>query len=89
MVTEVRLLQSRKAPIPILVTLSGIVIEVRPVCPENAPASIISTVFGIMVVLQPAISLFVDFSIIALQLSRESYMVFPAPTVIEVRPVQP
>ena len=46
------------------------------------------TVLGIAVFLQPAINLFVDVSIIALQLLRESYLLFSPSTLIEVRPLQ-
>ena len=44
---------------------------------------------GMTVDLQPHISVFVAVSIIALQLSRESYREFPEATLILVRPVQP
>ena len=44
---------------------------------------------GIIVFLQPCINLFVDVSIIALQLLRESYVVLLLSTVIDVRPSQP
>jgi hypothetical protein len=47
------------------------------------------TVDGITVLLQPAISVFEDVSMIALQLSRESYVVFPSSTIIEVRALHP
>ena len=46
------------------------------------------TVLGIMVFLQPAISVFDDVSIIALQLFRESYLLFPVATEIVVKPLQ-
>ena len=42
-----KLLQSENAPLPIAVTLSGMVILVRLVQPENAEASIEVTPFGI------------------------------------------
>ena len=44
------------------------------------------TLFGIVVFLQPAIKVFDAISIIALQLLRESYFVFPVSTFIDVRP---
>ena len=43
---------------------------------------------GITVFLQPVINVFVDVSIIALQLFRESYTVFPDSTTIDVKPLQ-
>ena len=43
------------------------------------------TEFGITVLMHPAISVFVIVSIIALQLSRESYFVFPDSTSIVAR----
>ena len=46
------------------------------------------TVLGITVFLQPVINVFVDVSIIALQLFRESYTVFPDSTTIDVKPLQ-
>ncbi len=47
------------------------------------------TLLGIVVVLQPAIRVFVADSIIALQLSLESYLGLPSSTIINVRPLQP
>ena len=46
------------------------------------------TLLGITVFIQPAINVLEDLSIIALQLLRESYFVFPLETVIEVKPLQ-
>ena len=46
------------------------------------------TELGITVFLHPTINVFVFVSIIALQLSRESYFVFPDSTSIVVRPEQ-
>ena len=46
------------------------------------------TELGIIVFLQPAISSFVEVSIIALQLSRESYFLLLFSTIIEVKPLQ-
>ena len=42
-----------------------------------------------IVFLHPAINMFETFSIIALQLSRESYLVFPDSTTILIRPQYP
>jgi len=44
--------------------------------------------FENVVFLQPAINVLVDVSIIALQLSLESYTAFPDYTKIEVKPLQ-
>ena len=44
---------------------------------------------GMVVVLQPAIRVLLVVSIIALQLSRESYFLLPASTLMLVKPVQP
>ena len=89
MVIEVRALQPRKASIPMLVTLFGMVTEVRPLQPSKALSPMLVTSLGMTVFLQPAINVFVEVSIIALQLSRESYFVFSESTAIEVRPLQP
>ena len=43
MVTEIKLLQSEKAPYPILVTLSGMVIEVKLFIPAHRCAGIYRT----------------------------------------------
>ena len=72
-----------------LVILLGIVIEVSPVCPANANDSILVMFSGIFVFLQPTINLLFFVSIIALQLSLESYLEFPSSTMIEVNPLQP
>ena len=47
------------------------------------------TLLGIMVFLHPIISVLLLVSMIALQLSRESYFVLPFSITIEVKPVQP
>ena len=78
-----------KAKAPILVTLLGIVMEVRPEQPEKALSPMLVTLFGIEVFLHPAINVLDDDSIMALQLLRESYLVFPSSTTMDVRPVQP
>ena len=46
------------------------------------------TLLGIKVFIHPTTNVFDDFSIIALQLLRESYFVFPLFTVMEVRLLQ-
>ena len=63
--------------------------EVRPLQQKKAELPILVTEFGIIVFLHPAMSSLLDFLIIALQLLRESYMVFPLSTIMEVRPVHP
>ena len=88
MVIEVRLMQPSKASFPMLVTPLGIVIEVRPLQPLKAATPMLVTLLGMIVFLQPAISVLDVVSIIALQLSRESYFVFLDSTLIEVKPVQ-
>lgn len=47
------------------------------------------TLLGITVFLQPAIRVLVIVSMIALQLSRESYTLFPSSTDMDVKPEQP
>ena len=69
-----------------LVTEFGMVTLVRPEQPKNAELSMLVTEFGITVFLHPTINVFVFVFIIALQLSRESYFVFPDSTSIVVRP---
>ena len=88
-VTVVSPLQLAKVAQPIVVTLSGIVIEVRSEQSTKAQSPILVTLFGITVFLHPKISVFVDVSIIALLLSRESYTVLPDSTMMEARPAQP
>ena len=56
------------------VTDFGIVMDVSSEHEEKAPSYIVVTVSGIIVLLQPAISALVFFSIIALQLFLESYV---------------
>ena len=46
------------------------------------------TLLGIVVFLHPAINVLDDDSIMALQLLRESYLVFPSSTTMDVRPEQ-
>ena len=85
MVTDVRPLQLWNAPFPMLVTPSGIVMEVSSLQPPNAQFPMLVTLLGIIVFLQPAIRALYAVLMIALQLSLESYTVFPSSTVIEVR----
>ena len=68
-----------------LVTLLGIVTEVKPEQPEKAYSPIFVTVFGMLVFLIPQINVFVDVSIIALQLFRLSNMGLLSATVIDMR----
>ena len=70
------------------VTLLGIVMDVKPEQPEKALPPMEVTLLGMTVVLQPEIKVFDAVSIIALQLSRESYLLFPLATVMEVKPEQ-
>ena len=88
MLTEVNPLQPEKTPGAIFVTELGIVTEVKPRQPEKADSPITVTEFGIIVFLHPAINVFVDFSIIALQLSRESYFELRLSTNICSKPSQ-
>ena len=89
MVSEVSLEQPKKASPPIEVTELGMVTEVSPEQPEKALSPIEATELGMVVFLQPTISVFMDDSIIALQLSRESNVPLYLSTVSEVSPEQP
>ena len=80
-----RLLHSEKAPLPMDVTISGILIEVKPTQSKKALSPIFVTVFGMTVFEHPLIKVFELVSIIALQLLRESYFELPLATVIEVK----
>jgi hypothetical protein len=62
--------------------------EVRPEQFEKAIYPILVTLLGIVVFLHPEISVLLAVSMMALQLSRESYFVFPDSTIIEVRAEQ-
>lgn len=88
MVTEVNPEQLEKAPLPIEVTELGMFIEVSPEQPEKASFPIVVTELGMVVFLQPTTNLFVDVCIIALQLSRESYVSLFLSTATEVSPEQ-
>ena len=82
---EASLVQNLKALPSMLVTLDGMSIEVRLERPWNASYPNFVTELGITVFLQPNLSVLDDVSIIALQLFRESYTVFPDATVMEDR----
>ena len=88
MVTLVRPEQPENARSPMLVTEFGMVTLVRLEQPENASLPMLVTEFGITVFLHPTINVLVFVSIIALQLSRESFFVFPYSTSIVFRPEQ-
>ncbi len=61
-----------KASSPMEMTELGMTRDVRAVHFENAELPIYLTVFGMMVLRQPIISVLVSFSMMPLQLSRES-----------------
>ena len=69
-----RLVHPEKANIPILLTLEGMLIDSSPLQLSKALSPILFAVVGMMVLLQPKMRTFVDFSIMALQLFRESYV---------------
>ena len=85
--TDVRPEHLQKALSPIDITLVGIVNEVRPEHLKKALPPMDVTLLGITVFMQPVISVLVAVFIKALQLSRESYTVFPLSTDMDVRPV--
>ena len=64
------------------------VIEARLLQRENAADPMLVTLSGIIVVEQPNTKVLLLVSIIALHPSRESYIVFPSVTMIEVRELQ-
>ena len=72
-----------------LVTLLGIVMEVRPEQQMKAEIKMIVTELGMVVDWHPAIRVLEAVSIMALQFSRESYIVLPLSTTMEVREEQP
>ena len=61
---------------------------VKPLQPEKAELPIEVTELGMVVFLQPASKVFVAVSIIALQLSLESYLELPLSTTIDFKPLQ-
>jgi hypothetical protein len=63
--------------------------EISSVQLENAKSLILVTELGMVVFLQPEIKVFVVVSMMALQLLRESYVVFPVSTLIDASPEQP
>ena len=71
-----------------LVTLFGILTLVKPLQSSKAEEPMLVTLLGIVVFLQPVINVLVKVAIIALQLSRESYTVFPDSTIIDSKPLQ-
>ena len=73
---------------PIDVAEFGIDKDVNPLHPQKEEAPINVTVAGILVLLQPTIRALVAETIIALQLSLESYLVFWGETIIEDKPEQ-
>ena len=88
MVIEVRPVQNEKACSPMLVTLEGMVIEVRPLQNEKAYEPMVVTVVGITVFLHPTTRVFDAVSTMALQLFRESYLLFPEATSMASRLLQ-
>ena len=88
MIIDVSDEQPSNAEPPMLVTESGMLIDVNRQ-PWNAWSPIFITELGIMVDLQPAIRVLEAVSIMALQFSRESYIVLPLSTNMEVREEQP
>ena len=69
-------------------TGSGIVIDVSPSQLEKASSPMLWMLWGIIVLWQPTINLLVDVSIIALQLSRESYTLFELSITIDFKLMQ-
>ena len=72
-----------------IVTLLGMVIEVKLLHPANALSPMLVTLLGMFVFEQPLSKVLVSVSIIALQLFRLSYTLFPFSTVIKVKLLQP
>ena len=66
----------------------GIVKLVRPLQPSNAQSPMAVTELGMEVATQPAINVLLAVSMMALQLPRESYVVFPLATTMLVRLAQ-
>ena len=73
---------------PMDVTLAGMVMDVRPES-RKAYEPMLVTLLGMVVPLHPTTNVFRFLSIIALQLSRESYFVFPLATLMVDNFVQP
>ncbi len=72
-----------------LVTPAGMFIDVRPLQPPKALLPMLVTLAGMMVFLHPKTRLLSLVLIMALQLLRLSYTLFPLATTISVRPLQP
>ena len=68
-----------------LVTLLGISTEVKLVRPEKARSPMLVTLLGMVVFGQPAINVLLSLSMIALQLSLESYLGLLGATTIDVK----
>ena len=77
--TDVKLLQSSKVPLPILVTEFGIVIDVKPLQPENADVPILVTEFGIVI----------DVKLLQLQKAILPILDTEFGIVIDAKPMQP
>ena len=84
-VIDAKLEQPAKARSPIVITLSGMVIDAKPEQSRNAPSPILVMLLGMIVFWQPLINVFVFVSIIALQLSRLSYIGLPFSTKIDIK----
>ena len=82
---DVREEQPRKHSSPKLVTDDGMSMDLREEQSEKQPSPKLVTEDGMTVVLHPRIIVLVDVSIIALQLSRESYTLLFLSTVIDSR----
>ena len=72
-----------------LATLSGMFIDVRPRQNSKALSPMLVTLAGMTVFLHPKTKLLSIVFIMALQLLRLSYTLFPFATTIDVRPLQP
>ena len=88
METLVKPLQPWKAQSPIELTELGMETLVKPLQPEKVQSPMEVTELGMVVFLQPASKVFVVVSIIALQLSLESYLELPLSTTIDSKPLQ-
>ena len=71
-----------------LVTLSGMFMKVRLLQPKKPNSPMLVTLSGMIVLEHPITSLLLLVSMIALHPFRESYIVFPSATIMEVRPLQ-
>lgn len=85
MIIDVKPVQLRKELLPNDVTPSGMVIVDKPLQPKNAsfPMEVMFT--GMIVLAHPIIKELLLVSIIALQLSRESYLSLPVSALTEFR----